>query len=73
MINDTLDVFQQRHQVPAVARPCILNKGTLAPVQTVGRYLPKQDRFNWQQKIVQNAKQAYWNYIGIHKYSTQIN
>ena len=50
MINDTLDVFQQCHQVPAVARPCILNKGTSARVQTVGRYLPKPDLFKWQQK-----------------------
>ena len=58
MITDTLDVFQQHHCVPADARRNILNTDKTARVQTIGRYLSKQDRFTWQQKIVQNAKQA---------------
>ena len=73
IINDTMDIFQQRHQVPAMAILCILNKGTSARVQTVGRYLPKRNQFNLQQKIVQKAKQAYRNSINIHKYIKIIN
>lgn len=65
MINDTLEVFQQFHQVPAEARPKVLTRDTTATVKTIGRYLPRKQSFTWQQQIVENVRRCYHKTTGI--------
>lgn len=73
MINDTLDILKQRHWVPSVARPIILNiDKTVRVNKTIGQYIPQRERFTWQQKIVSDASRAYQQSIRIHKYVTKI-